>query len=76
MCLQFATCGEDSVVNVWALAPTATRALDAPKVKAMLVHTVLITDHTLTGVQFLQDAPHHLVVAAYDIFHLRLLLTM
>ncbi len=74
--MQFATCSEDSVVNVWALAaPSGAESPQAAVVKASLVKTTSITDHTLTGVQFLQDSPHHLVVAAFDIFHLRVFLT-
>ena len=65
---------------MWALrANDGVAGAGSPKAASMqasLAHTCSITDHTLTGVHFLQDAPHHLVVSSFDIFHLRVFLTV
>ncbi|CAE7441700.1 Wdr54 [Symbiodinium sp. KB8] len=67
----FSSVSEDGTLNVWSVSGTADSCS-----KVGLVTTASVTDHSLTGVQFLKSAPHHIITSAYDVHNLRILLSV
>lgn len=72
-CLQFASVGEDSSVNVWSLPELGSSG----KMKVTLDMSSKFSDTVFTGVQFLKlgsRGVHHLLCSIYDAHALRVFL--